>query len=141
MSIESQLRGLGDEPIDIIIKVSTPARMRKKDNPFPKAVKVQTLRCSVNFDYEKEMARIEGAWVSENRSWGGHVRGTCLIEHKGEYYVQVLVQEASDLHYVEGNNRIPVEILRPFLQPSSPSKVRDIKVSNIMSFNAVVFAG
>lgn len=132
--METQLRLLGDTECDIELTISTPARMRKKDNPFPKAFKVQTLRCSVNFDYEKEMSKEHGAWVAEERSWGVHEPGTCLIKHKDQYYVQVLMIEASDPFYTEGKYRIPAEVLKPFLQHSSnPSKVRDIKISNIVS--------
>lgn len=109
--------------------------MRKKDNPFPKARKVQTLRCSVNLDYEDEMSKVEGAWVSEARKWGGHVPGTCLIKHKKEFYVQLFVQETSEPFYIDGKQRIPVEVLAPFLQPSNPGKVRDVKLSNIVDFS------
>ncbi len=133
MSIEAALRSLGDEPTDIDITIATPARMRKKDNPFPHAVKVQTLRCSVNFDYEKEMSKEHGGWVAEQRSWGGHVMGTCLIDHQDVFYVQVLVHEASDPFYAVDGQRVPTELLKPFLQSSNPSKVRDIKLSNIVS--------
>ncbi len=133
MSIETQLRLLGTEPTDIELTISTPARMRKKDNPYSEVLKVQTLRCSVNFDYEEEMAKIEGAWVSEHRSWGCHVMGTCLIMHKEQYYAQVLVHEASDPFYAVDDERVPTELLKPFLYDSNPSKVRDIKVSNIVS--------
>lgn len=133
--METQLRLLGDTEYDIELTISTPARMQKKDNPFPKALKVQTLRCSVNFDYEKEMSKIEGAWVSENRKWGNHVPGTCLIVHKKVCYVQVLVIEASDPFYIEDDERLPTELLRPFLYPSSSSKIRDIKISNIVGLS------
>lgn len=133
MSIETQLRLLGDEPTDIDLTISTPARMRKTDNPYPDAHKVQTLRGKVNFDYEKEMALENGAWVAEDRSWGGHVLGTCLIQHKDQYYVQVFVLEASEPFFIDKDARIPPEILLPFLYHSNPSKVRDIKVSNIVS--------
>ncbi len=133
MSIEDTLRSFGQEPTDIDITIATPARMRKKDNPFPEACKVQTLRCSVNFDYEKEMAKVHGGWVAEQRSWGGHVMGTCLIVYKKVFYVQVLVHEASDPFYAVDGERVPTELLKPFLQSSNPSKVRDIKISNIVS--------
>ena len=137
MFIEAALRSLGDEPTDIDITIATPARMRKKDNPFPHALKVQTLRCSVNFDYEKEMSKEHGDWVAEGRSWGGHVLGTCLIVHKKVFYVQVLVHEADDPFYAVAGDRIPAELLKPFLYSSNPSKIRDIKISNIVSLGAV----
>ena len=134
MSILTHLELLGKEPTDIELTISTNARMRKKDNPFPEAIKVQTLRCSVNFDYEKVMSEVHGSWVAEERKWGKHVEGTCLIKHKGEHYVQVHVLEASDPTYAHKGKRIPAELLIPYLYPPSDAKVRDIKVSNIASF-------
>ena len=134
MSILTHLELLMKEPTEIELTISTNARMRKKDNPFVGAIKVQTLRCSVNFDYEKVMSAIHGSWVAEERKWGKHVKGTCLIEHKGEHYVQVHVLEASDPTYAHNGERIPAELLKPYLYPSSDAKVRDIKVSNIASF-------
>ncbi len=133
MLIEDALRAFKTDPIDIVIKVSTPARMLKKGNPYSHVVKEQTLRCKVNFDYEEEMSKIEGAWVSENRRWGGHVMGTCLITHKKVYYVQVLVVVASEPSYISDGESVPVDLLKPFLQRSNPSIVRDIKLSNIIS--------
>ena len=133
MSIETHLRLIGDEPTDIVITISTDARMRKKDNPFSNVIKVQTLRCSVNFDYERVMSKEHGSWVVENRKWGKHVEGTCLIEHKGQRYVQVHVLEIGDPMYAHDGKRIPAELLLPYLYPSSESAVRDIKVSNIAS--------
>ncbi len=134
MNIREYLESLGREPTDIEIKVVSPARMRKKANPFIDVMKVQTIRGHVNYDYEQLMAKKEGAWVSNHRSWGKRIEGQCLITHKEELYVSVCIKDAGTSLYFNEHEVLSAEDLGPFLLPASKSFVRDINIKNIVLF-------
>ena len=132
--IKAQLLAIGDQVTDIDLTTISPAKMRKTDNPFPRAMKVQTYCGRVNLNYDEVMG--EG-YTAESRSWGEHVPGTCLIEHKGMFYVHFIVIETGDPRYIEDGHSVPVECLEPFLYPPSEQPVRDIKLTNIESLRII----
>ena len=132
MSIKEYLKSLGMAPTNIQITVVTQARMRKKDNPFKDVTKVQSLKCQVNYDYEKIMGAEHGGWVSDHRKWGEHVEGQCLISHNDKLYVSVYVREATDPIYFNRAAIISLADLASFLSVPSKSPVRDINIANIV---------
>lgn len=132
-NVQTYLESLGRELTDIKITVVSPARMRKKSNPYRDVSKVQTLTCQVNYDYEALMAKKEGAWVSNHRTWGRRLKNQCLISHKEELYVSVHVLKAiRPLYFSPDDGIIPFRSLDPWLYTPSTSPVRDINIKNIV---------
>lgn len=131
-----RLWALGKERTDIGIRYASPARMRKKDNPNIGAIKVQVMECVVNFDYESE---VNDRWEAEglprtfamnvDRKWGHHMKGTCLIEHKRNFYVQVFVKKSDVFYWLRGTEISPE--ISPFLFNASDFPVRDLKLDHI----------
>lgn len=135
----------------VSIDVVTEPRMRKTDNPYLGAMKTVSLSGVINFDYEntvnKQLQREgkEPEFKAQERAWGVHEGN--WITHKGEYYMQVKVQGASEPVYYYKGCELPKTALQPFLQESSKPHtqesvekevvVRDVKLSNIKVIRAL----
>jgi hypothetical protein len=119
--------------------------MRKTNNPYVGATKTVSLSGVLNFDYENSVNRQleregkEANFESQGRSWGQ--REGNLIEHNGNYYLQIKVQGTSDSVFRYNGVEIEKAVLEPFLQESSKPHtqealekevvVRDVKLENV----------
>ena len=127
-------------PVDI--KTTTEVKMRKRGNPYIGTKKTKHTNGMINFKYENSVnSKLikngkEGDFKVSERKWGKHVTQS-IIEHKGNYYLQVRVNKVYDVEYNNEGNKITKQQLAPFL----PSKIKssndiiinDIKIDNIES--------
>jgi hypothetical protein len=128
---------------------STP-RMRKTGNPYLDATKAVTLSGAINFDYEHsnnlqlQREGKEADFKAQKRSWGEHVGN--WIEHKGNHYLQVKVENASAPVFTQHGESIDKEDIKPFLYESKKPHtqenldteiiVRDVKLDSIKVIRA-----
>lgn len=77
------------------ITTVTEPKMNKGGNPyFGRIRKKQTMNVTINFDYANSVNNQlkkedkEAAFVPHARKWGERIQGTCLIQHKGQVYLE-----------------------------------------------------
>ena len=125
---------------------------QKVSNTFlDRIVKRTRMNAFLNFNYEnavnRQLAREqkEAEFEAQQRTWGTHVT-PCLIQHEGNYYLQVKVEKTYEAEYIhtQSGNRISIVELSDYLPPVSKSRTQgtdkeiktiSIKVENIISFN------
>jgi len=112
----------------------TPADMNKTNNPFyGKVFKVAKLQGVLDGDYTKAVNRQrlrEGKaadFVSQPRKWGQRVGDTCLIEHKGTYYLEVRVLRTLRSRLVDESGRFMAKSkVAAFLKAESGAPQQDL---------------
>lgn len=129
------------EPQNIVIVSRTEPAMRKTNNPyFGKVFKVSTVSGLMNWSYARQVnlqRQREGGlivvdglpqikttenFVSHERKWGTRLKNSPFVEHKGEFYLELMVQEAIRHEYRdETGEPFDVELIRPYLQRTSRS--------------------
>jgi hypothetical protein len=133
----------------VAITAVTEPKMRKTGNPYAGMIrKTCDMTGVVGFDYEKSVNRQdvreggEGDRVAQPRQWGVLTEDRLFVLHKGNTYLQMKVESATDPIYTDLNgNVIPVEVLKPYMGERSSSStqegikkevvVRDISFENI----------
>jgi hypothetical protein len=132
----------------VTVTAVTEPNMKKTNNPYLGVKKITTMNCTINFIYANSVNNQrakEGSttdFTPYPRKWGHRIQGTPLIEHKGEYYLEVKPNgKPQDVTYSLNGTIIPVETLKPFLYENKSNAahqgvdkeiiVRDIKLSNI----------
>lgn len=137
----------------VTIVARTEPDMRKTGNPYIGQVfKVSRVNGFIGFRYENavnnQLAREGEAtdFVAKPRSWGVHVPGTPLVEHKGNYYVELKVEKSLDHRFEDASGNelddatldlvkqfIPVKN-KPMSQGTEKEVIcRDYKVATILS--------
>jgi hypothetical protein len=130
----------------VTINAETLPAMRKTGNPYASAVKVSAVNGVINWIYEAAVNRqrtrenLEADFRSYPRKWGQRIQGTPLVEHKGNYYLEMKVQGACSTYYV-GTQEVSHNDITPYLRPLSPSRqgvtreiiLRDYALENIKS--------
>jgi len=128
----------------ITIEAETLPQMRKTDNPYLGTRKVSAVNGVINWVYEIAVnnQRLredkEADFTAFPRKWGKRIKGTPLVEHKGQYYLEMKVQSAK-AHYVQGDAEIAVSELIPYFYERSKSRqgvekeviLRDYALENI----------
>lgn len=133
-----------------IISHTDPAT-RKGDKG--KVVKQSTTNGVINWNYEGSVNRQqkreggEGTFQAKPRKWGQKIEGTCLIEHKGNYYLELKVERALKAEYFErrpdgslvATTKEAIAAILPKKRSSAPSQgvnkeiiLRDYKLTNIV---------
>ncbi len=151
----NQIRN-GSSVYDFIFTTSTEVRMKKTNNPYIGARKIQRVRVALNENYENRvnMMRMkegkEQTFESEGLVWG-HSNDNIIVEHNGQTYVKTIELEKLDAHYVLNGQEISYDLLRPFISEySKPTKqgleeevkVRTFKLDSILKVevnNIVLF--
>lgn len=134
----------------ISVDIETDPRMTKSNNPYVGAVKQVTLNGIINFDYANSVnsqLQREGKetdFVSKARVWGTWDGN--LITHKGEYYLNMKVENSSESAYIFNGVVLDSKVVEPFLPKSSKPHtqaeldkeivVRDIKFESIKKIRA-----
>ncbi len=129
----------------VSIDIVSEPKMRKTGNPYLGTTKAVTLSGAINYDYQNsvnnqlEREDKDRDFTSQKRSWGEHTGN--WITHKGQHYLPIKVQGASDPIYILEGNEIEKDKLAPFLyksnKPHTQEKleeeitVRDVKISSI----------
>lgn len=77
------------------ITTVTEPQMKKTGNPYLGRIrKKQTMNVVINFDYANSVNNQlkkedkEATFVPHARKWGERIQGTCLIQHKGQVYLE-----------------------------------------------------
>lgn len=137
----------------VTIVARTEPDMRKTGNPYIGQVfKVSRVNGMIGFRYENAVNNQLGRegeakdFVAQPRKWGVHIDGTPLIEHKGNYYVEMKVEKSLDSRYEDGaGNELENDVLdlvkqfipvknKPATQGTEKEVIcRDYKVSTILS--------
>lgn len=119
--------------------------------PHKGVVKISKIMGRINYDYQDEVnaKRVAEGTGSANfaaakRTWGERIPGTCLIQHKGQFYLDILPDDAHDrVTYKNAEQAFSREDLAPWLPPErtteSDSQVleksvrpRDLKINGIL---------
>ena len=136
------------------IKTKTEVKLRSVDgegnenNFSPSVTKISTVNGILCSDYENAVNKQRGKeglkknFSSKSRAWGTRIGDSSLIEHKGEFYLEIRVLSSSYLY--ETDEGVPlsdeeVELISKFLPPSRPTRqgveneivVRTYNLSNI----------
>lgn len=138
------LKGAGD----VLLTSRTEVRMRKTNNPYVGAVKVQGVRVSINENYEQMVnEHREDEQKSTNFKVEGLKWGECtdnvVVEHNGGLYIKTIeLSRDPNAVYMHNDAVIDYEVLKPFIPPYKPSpkqqldndvKVRTFKIENIVA--------
>ena len=137
----------------VTVDIETDPRMRKTGNPFLSrgVVKRSTLNGMIGFDYSNGINRRAGKEGKEerqakSRAWGVLTPDRLFVTHKGEFYLQLQVENVTKAprFFDRDGIEIPKADIEPFL-PKRASEgstqadienkliVRDIKMSNVKS--------
>lgn len=134
------LRHVGRPQFVSLIHASVPS-MKKKGNPYTIAKKHQHVHGLICFNYENSVNRQmpEGYrdFKAGPRVWGQRLGETPLVEHKGEYYLEVLViREIEPPFYKMGDEFIDAKDIEPFLKSRRDDhaivRPRDFKIKGIL---------
>lgn len=131
-------------PVTILTK--TVPNCRKTGNPYNSGLyKYSRINGFISFNYETSIRKqeiLEGtcppSFNVSPRAWGDH-KNSCLIENKGEYYLQIKVIKARPPYYFHNGKRLSKKALNPFLiippEPNQPVEKKTIcrtyKLANI----------
>jgi hypothetical protein len=116
------------------LQTLTDARAKKTDNPFPQKIvlKESQLLVNVGFQYSNSLdnqAKREHKEIDfqiQPRKWGTRIKGTSLVEHKGNYYLETKVEKVYSTRYVDiDGNELNKEDVLPFLPKKRESSTQD----------------
>lgn len=136
----------GETPVSFLA-VTEPDWRYRKDNPFAgKVVKRSVVFGVVNRDYADAVNRgrilkgLPADFVPKPRLWGERLEGSCVIEHKGESYLEVFVDNALTVYLDQAGLVVSHELLEPWLRPRAASDgvvVRCYKLANVSAFEVL----
>lgn len=149
------------------LKTATPAtvitqtvpKMRKTNNPyFDKVTKFMKANVFINFNYENSVNKVldkegkEPDFKASSRVWGTRIKGTPLVEHKGNYYLECRFLKYCKSTYIFDNHTIPESILNDYVYEGNNHEkqgveyeheiiLRDFKIESILQikFNKEVY--
>jgi len=90
----------------VSIDADTDARLRKKGNPHGSCRKLTSLVGMIGWNYSNSINNQRareghtGHFTAEPRAWGTRIEGTPLVEHNGNYYLEVKVERILEVTYV-----------------------------------------
>lgn len=102
-------------------------------------LKLARTQVLLNTDYSRAMSKKLGMQFEAGpRKWGHRVRGTCLVEHLGEYYLETQPIRVLEETYTQNGMVIPKALVEPYLPPEPLLKWRDYSLKNVQE---IVVAG
>lgn len=134
----------------------TEEKMNKTSNPYyGRVTKRQVSNIFINFDYAKAVNKRlvkegkEADFVPSARKWGEKLPGTCLVFHKGEYYLEVgyLTNNAPKVEYLLDGVVSDKSVFETYLKSSNSSSahqgvsdeneviIRSFKASSILELS------
>ena len=85
----------------VTLITQTEPKMRKTDNPYiGKVIKVSRVNGMIGWNYsnsvnnQREREGMEADFQAKPRHWGERIEGTPLVEHKGNYYIELKVERS-----------------------------------------------
>jgi len=123
-----------------ITATTVPSKMRKTGNPnWGNCFKTTTVNVGIQFNYEAGVNRQRERedkptdFVADAPTWGEHIDNTCLVEHKGEFYMYVRILKSLGYRYHNAKgDTIPNEQVHAFMPPSKPSDKQDLDAEIIV---------
>jgi len=134
--------------INVVVEITNTPTMKKMGNPFKSTMLTKTAiyEGTIGKRYSDEAEKTNSDYIPKKRTWGTLIN-PYLIEHKGNYYLQIFVDKTNPPTYKMGDQIIPESTIMPWLHERSDETIviRDIKIENIKnialiykSANAVV---
>jgi hypothetical protein len=111
----------------VTLHTDTKPAMIVTGNPYVAARKRSTVNGVINWIYETVVNRqrikeeLEPNFKAFPRKWGQRIKGTPLVEHKGNFYLEMKV-EKSHAHYYIGTEPLESNLVIPFLRPLGKSR-------------------
>jgi len=124
-NLQTLLNALSNEPADVTIVSRTEPAMRKRGNPYlGKLFKVSTVSGTLNWHYTAEVNKqrdreggfeiVDGVptvkevetFVAKERKWGTRLPNSPFVEHKGNFYLEMKVNESQGHQYRDENNEL-----------------------------------
>ena len=104
-----------------------PLKMRKTNNPYLGTLTTYKFTGALNWVYEKLVEKkieavtgMQTVFTPAPRSWGQHLmvgdRFTCVVEHKGKYYMHVTLRATGRKFYHLHGRAIAASVLAPFIE-------------------------
>ena len=116
------------------LQTLTDARAKKTDNPFKDKIVLKESQLLVNlgFTYSNSLVNqakrenVSTDFDVQPRKWGERIKGTSLVEHKGNHYLEAKVEKVYSTRYtdVDGNELDKQDVL-PFLPKKRESATQD----------------
>lgn len=110
----------------VTVRTQTVPAMRKTNNRYYGAVhKVQEHNVFLNFNYanavNRQRTREEKAasFTPVARKWGERLPNSCLVYHKGQYYMEAKVERSTTSQYTYRGRPIDVSLLQEYLTPKA----------------------
>ena len=138
--------------IESPVKMAKGGRAGRPVNPYHDQITKQSyLNGAVGFDYEasvnkqRDRENIEEAFEAKPRAWGQLMEGGKFVEHKGNYYLQLKVENVGQdsVQYLQNGEPINKDLLTEWLPKKKEGSgrqeveneviVRDIKLDSIKS--------
>jgi hypothetical protein len=113
---------------------------------YPGTMKQVSLNGAVGFSYENSVNKqrdredVEEKFEAHQRAWGTLMEGRKFVEHKGNYYLQLKVENSTTPVYLHEGQVVSKEDIDTWLPKKSASSrqgvenqviIRDVKLSNI----------
>lgn len=106
----------------VTIVAENSPRLRKTGNPFSGRVrKVSRLNGVIGFDYENVVNRQRArhgdpeAFEAQPRTWGQRVANTPLVEHNGQFYLEVKVERTLACQFFIDGKPVDAAVVKPWL--------------------------
>jgi hypothetical protein len=130
------------------ITTRTEPKLLKTNNPFIGIRKVSRVNVTIGFNYQnsvnnqREREGSEADFESLPRKWGQRIKGTPLVSHNGNMYLEAKVEKSLDHMYInaQGQN-VPDDLIAPFLPKHGETRqdlekeiiLRDYKIDSIIA--------
>ena len=137
------LKGLSGKRVTVSTESVVSGLLGGKKNPMKdKVVKVVTdsiVELTERGMYEKKRKEKDSTFELSNSKWGVRVGDSCILEHKGKYYVEMIYVKVGEVKYLYNGNEIKKEDiigLKEYKKNESEKEgivVRRMKVENVVS--------
>jgi hypothetical protein len=129
------------------IVTRTEPKLLKTNNPFTGIKKVSRVNVTIGFNYQNSVnnqRQREGSdtdFESLPRKWGERIKGTPLVSHNGNMYLEAKVEKTLDHMYINTHGQnIPDDLIAPFLPKHGETRqeldkeviLRDYKIDSII---------
>ena len=126
----------------VTIKAVTDARLKKTGNDHGSCSKIARVNGMIGWNYtnsvnnQRTREGIEAHFEAQPRKWGERIKGTPLVEYKGEYYLEVKIERILDITYVRDNDGkiVTYSEIEPFMpakrKPTTQGTEKDIIVAD-----------
>lgn len=148
-NVNQLLSLIGDNKKEVVITTYTDPHLTKSGNPFVGVKKINVRKVAVNFNYVNDVNRQRLKenknldFIPKSRTWGERLNDTCIIQYKGQDYIECEVLEEIKKYYIDENRMILNENeLSQFIPKKynnqgveNPIKINTYKLANLKEIN------